>query len=168
MCVRIAPALVVGFFGCGNTATNPTIDAAVLFDSAHGGAGGSMTGSSGSAGGMTNTGGGMPGTGGATTIGSGGSSGGTGSGGSKSDGGLSSTGGTTSNDAGPTKDGEAVTVRIGVSLIGLDQARRNLDQDMPEADFERVVAHAKSAWESQLAKIDVEGGTAAERRQGAC
>jgi beta-glucanase (GH16 family) len=107
MCVRIAPALVVGFFGCGNTATNPTIDAAVLSDSAHGGAGGSMTGSGGSAGGMTSTGGGMPGTGGATTIGSGGSSGGTGSGGSKSDGGLSSTGGTTSNDAGPTKDGEA-------------------------------------------------------------
>jgi predicted alpha-1,2-mannosidase len=63
-----------------------------------------------------------------------------------------------------TKDGEAVTVRIGVSLIGLDQARRNLDQDMPEADFDRVVARAKSAWESQLAKIDVEGGTAAERR----
>jgi predicted alpha-1,2-mannosidase len=63
-----------------------------------------------------------------------------------------------------TKDGEAVTVRIGVSLISPEQARRNLDQDMPEADFDHVVARAKSAWESQLAKIDVEGGTAAERR----
>jgi len=111
MCVRIAPALVAGFFGCGNTATSPTIDAAVLFDSVYGGAGGSMTGSGGRADGKIGTGGGMPGTGGATTIGNGGSSGGTGSGGSKSDGGPSSTGGTTSNDAGPTKDGEADTQR---------------------------------------------------------
>jgi predicted alpha-1,2-mannosidase len=63
-----------------------------------------------------------------------------------------------------TKEGEAVTIRIGVSLISLEQARRNLDQDMPAADFDAIVGRAKLAWEQQLGKIDVEGGTDAERR----
>ena len=63
-----------------------------------------------------------------------------------------------------TKAGEAVTVRIGVSLISLEQARRNLEQEMPEADFDRIAGRAKSEWEHQLAKIDVEGGTEAQRR----
>lgn len=63
-----------------------------------------------------------------------------------------------------TKEGGTVTVRVGVSLIGLEQARHNLDQDMPEADFDRIAGRAKSAWERQLGKIDVEGGTAAQRR----
>lgn len=63
-----------------------------------------------------------------------------------------------------TREGEAVTVRIGVSLISLEQARRNLDQDLPAADFDRIAGRAKSEWERQLAKIDVEGGTEAQRR----
>jgi predicted alpha-1,2-mannosidase len=63
-----------------------------------------------------------------------------------------------------TKEGETVTVRIGVSLISLEQARRNLGQDTPAADFDRIAGRAKSAWERQLGKIDVEGGTAAQRR----
>ncbi|MGO9229376.1 MAG: GH92 family glycosyl hydrolase [Bryobacteraceae bacterium] len=63
-----------------------------------------------------------------------------------------------------TKAGETVTVRIGVSLISLEQARRNLDRDMPEADFDRIAGRAKSAWERQLGKIDIEGGTNAQRR----
>ena len=63
-----------------------------------------------------------------------------------------------------TKEGEAVTVRIGVSLIGLEQARRNLEQDMPGADFDGIAGRARSEWERQLAKIDVEGGTEGQRR----
>ena len=63
-----------------------------------------------------------------------------------------------------TKQGEAVTVRIGVSLISPEQARRNLEQDMPEPDFDRIAGRAKSAWERQLGKIDIEGGTEAQRR----
>jgi predicted alpha-1,2-mannosidase len=63
-----------------------------------------------------------------------------------------------------TQAGEAVTVRIGVSLISPEQARRNLEQDMPEADFDKIAGRAKSAWERQLGKIDIEGGTEAQRR----
>lgn len=63
-----------------------------------------------------------------------------------------------------TKEGEAVTVRIGVSLISVEQARRNLAPEMPQADFDGIAERAKLAWERQLGKIDVEGGTEAQRR----
>jgi predicted alpha-1,2-mannosidase len=60
--------------------------------------------------------------------------------------------------------GETVTVRVGVSLIGLEQARRNLQAEIPVADFERVKAGARAEWERELAKVEVSGGTEAERR----
>ncbi len=63
-----------------------------------------------------------------------------------------------------TKAGEAVTVRVGVSLISVEQAERNLRAEMPEEGFDPVVARAKSAWERQLAKVEVQGGTAAARK----
>jgi putative alpha-1,2-mannosidase len=63
-----------------------------------------------------------------------------------------------------TKEGEAVTVRIGVSLISVEQTRRNLAQEMPQADFDGIAERAKLAWDRQLGKIDVEGGTEAQRR----
>src|ERR1035438_4125213 len=55
-----------------------------------------------------------------------------------------------------TKAAEAVTVRIGVSLISEEQARRNLDADMPDAAFDHVVVRAKSEWERQLSKIEID------------
>jgi predicted alpha-1,2-mannosidase len=63
-----------------------------------------------------------------------------------------------------TKQGETVTVRIGVSLISPEQAERNLRAEMGEANFDGIVARAKTAWEKQLTKIEVTGGTAAARK----
>jgi predicted alpha-1,2-mannosidase len=63
-----------------------------------------------------------------------------------------------------TRQGEAVTVRIGVSLISVEQAERNLHAEMPEEGFDPVVARAKAVWERQLAKVEVQGGTAAARK----
>jgi len=63
-----------------------------------------------------------------------------------------------------TKEGEAVTVRIGVSLISLEQAERNLAADTPNSDFDQAVARARSAWERELGKVTLEGGSEAERK----
>ncbi len=63
-----------------------------------------------------------------------------------------------------TREGDAVTVRIGVSLISVEQAERNLRAEMPEEGFDAVVARAKSAWEKELAKVELQGGTAAARK----
>jgi predicted alpha-1,2-mannosidase len=63
-----------------------------------------------------------------------------------------------------TKAGERVTVRVGTSLIGAEQARRNLDREMPRADFDGVVQAARAEWDGELGRIEVAGGTAAQRR----
>ncbi|HUB80707.1 MAG TPA: GH92 family glycosyl hydrolase [Bryobacteraceae bacterium] len=60
--------------------------------------------------------------------------------------------------------GETVSVRIGVSLIGPQQAARNLAADIGDAPFDSVVARAKSQWEQELARIEIRGGTAEQRR----
>jgi predicted alpha-1,2-mannosidase len=63
-----------------------------------------------------------------------------------------------------TTEGEAVTVRVGVSLISLEQARRNLDAETPDSGFGQAVARARAAWENELGRIEIRGGSDAERR----
>lgn len=63
-----------------------------------------------------------------------------------------------------TGDGEKVTVRIGTSLIGVEQAERNLKAELPEADLDKVAAGARAEWERELGRIEVQGGTEAQRK----
>ncbi len=66
--------------------------------------------------------------------------------------------------AGFGPDAGTVTVRIGTSLISYDQAARNLETEIPAADFDKVAARAKAAWERALSQIEIRGGTEAQRR----
>lgn len=50
------------------------------------------------------------------------------------------------------KDG----LQIGVSLISLEQARRNLEAEIGERKFEEVVAGTKAAWETYFRRIEIE------------
>ena len=63
-----------------------------------------------------------------------------------------------------TREGEAVTVRIGTSLISLEQARLNLTREIGGADLDKVTAIAKAEWERELHKIEISGGTDDQRR----
>jgi predicted alpha-1,2-mannosidase len=63
-----------------------------------------------------------------------------------------------------TKQGEGITVRVGTSLISAEQARRNLDREIPRPDFDRVVADARAEWDRELGRIEIAGGSEAERR----
>ena len=48
-------------------------------------------------------------------------------------------------------------LRIGLSLISLEQAKRNLEAEMPGGDsFETVVAMARAKWEEQLGRVKIE------------
>lgn len=59
-----------------------------------------------------------------------------------------------------TAAGDTVSVRVGVSLISLEQAERNL----PAGDFAQVEARARAEWERELGRIEIRGGTEAQRR----
>jgi predicted alpha-1,2-mannosidase len=63
-----------------------------------------------------------------------------------------------------THAGERVGLRIGMSFISVDQARQNLEREIPRWDFEAAKAQARDVWNRELGKIAVKGGTEAERR----
>jgi predicted alpha-1,2-mannosidase len=59
-------------------------------------------------------------------------------------------------------DAPTVKVRIGTSFISLEQARRNLDRELPDFDLAAAYGRARSAWDHGLSRIDVSGGTPAQ------
>jgi predicted alpha-1,2-mannosidase len=63
----------------------------------------------------------------------------------------------------PTTAGEQIEVRIGLSYISADQARRNLLLDAGGKNFEAVKASTRAEWDHSLGKVDVTGGTERQR-----
>jgi len=57
-----------------------------------------------------------------------------------------------------------VIIRFGLSYIDADQALANLNKEIPAPDFEKLRADAKAIWEKTLGRIEVKGGTEAQRR----
>jgi predicted alpha-1,2-mannosidase len=54
--------------------------------------------------------------------------------------------------------------RYGISFISVEQAKKNLEREIPEWNFERVKGTAKARWNETLGQIAVEGGTDEQRR----
>jgi predicted alpha-1,2-mannosidase len=63
----------------------------------------------------------------------------------------------------PTAQGERIEVRVGLSYISEDQARRNLEREIPAWNFERVESDTRAEWNKALAGIETEGGTKRQR-----
>lgn len=57
-----------------------------------------------------------------------------------------------------------VHVQIATSFIGPEQARQNLEREIGDWDFERLVQDAAGQWSGLLGRIQIEGATAAQRR----
>lgn len=53
--------------------------------------------------------------------------------------------------------GEALFVKIGYSLVGVDGAEKNLAYEIPAFDFDGVRAAAAAAWDDELSRMDVDG-----------
>ncbi len=57
-------------------------------------------------------------------------------------------------------DSRTVTMRIGTSLISVEQARRNLDREIPSGTrFEQVQAAARRRWDALLGRVEVPGAS---------
>lgn len=57
------------------------------------------------------------------------------------------------------KQGEQIMVQVGISFVSMENAKMNLDKEMPGWNFEGAVAEAKTAWNNYLGRIEVSGGT---------
>jgi predicted alpha-1,2-mannosidase len=63
-----------------------------------------------------------------------------------------------------TTKGEQINVRVASSFISPEQALLNLTRETGEKDFETVKNEGKQAWNNQLGRIAVEGGTDDQQR----
>ena len=58
---------------------------------------------------------------------------------------------------------EQVEVRMGVSFVSIANARENLEAEQGSKHFDELRAAARAAWEKDLGRIRVEGGTADQK-----
>lgn len=58
-----------------------------------------------------------------------------------------------------TKKGQKVNLKVASSFISPEQAELNLKRELAAYSFEQVKQQAKAAWNKQLGRIKVEGGT---------
>lgn len=61
-----------------------------------------------------------------------------------------------------TKAGEQILLKVALSPVSIEGARKNLATELPGWDFDKVRADAKAAWNKELSKIEVSGGTDAQ------
>ena len=58
-----------------------------------------------------------------------------------------------------TSAGEQVLIRLGISFVSIEGARKNLEAELPHWDFDKVVEQAREIWNKKLDKIEITGGT---------
>jgi predicted alpha-1,2-mannosidase len=63
-----------------------------------------------------------------------------------------------------TQRGEEVYARVASSFISLEQAELNLQREIGKDNFEQVKVKAKAAWNKELSRMTVEGGTVEQTR----
>ncbi len=61
------------------------------------------------------------------------------------------------------QDNEPIEVKVGISYISIEQARLNLEGEIPDWDFEGIRQRAEDAWREALGSIEVCGGDEDER-----
>jgi predicted alpha-1,2-mannosidase len=63
-----------------------------------------------------------------------------------------------------TSEGEEISVKIGTSFVSVEEARRNLEAEIPGWDFDQVAAAAEAAWNRALGQITVQSVSETRRR----
>ncbi|WP_430972644.1 GH92 family glycosyl hydrolase [Sunxiuqinia rutila] len=58
-----------------------------------------------------------------------------------------------------TKDQEQVLVKVALSYVSIDGARKNMEAELPHWDFDLVKQQAEDVWNSELSRVQLEGAT---------
>jgi predicted alpha-1,2-mannosidase len=65
----------------------------------------------------------------------------------------------------PTEDNDTRLMKVGISYVSTEQARLNLETELPHWDFDLIVNESADEWNRWLSRIEIEGGTVKERRR---
>ena len=63
-----------------------------------------------------------------------------------------------------TKQGKQILVKVALSAVSAEGARHNLDSEISGWDFEKIVNRAENAWNAELGKIKVTGGSGDQQK----
>ena len=58
-----------------------------------------------------------------------------------------------------TAAGESIEVKVGISYVSVENARKNLEAEIPGWDFDEVREAARKEWDENLSRIKITGGT---------
>jgi predicted alpha-1,2-mannosidase len=62
-----------------------------------------------------------------------------------------------------TSPSQTIQMKVAISYCGIEQARLNLQTELPHWNFDQVRAEARAVWNQWLGRIQVEGGTDAQK-----
>ncbi|MCK5814843.1 MAG: glycoside hydrolase family 92 protein, partial [Flavobacteriaceae bacterium] len=62
------------------------------------------------------------------------------------------------------KDKPSVMIKVALSRVSVEGARKNLEAEIPHWNFELVKNNARDAWNKELNKIEIKGGTKVQKR----
>jgi predicted alpha-1,2-mannosidase len=63
-----------------------------------------------------------------------------------------------------THEGEQIVVKVGISAVSIEGARKNLEAEAQWRSFDKIKSEAKLLWNDSLKKIAVDGGTVTQKR----
>ncbi|MFT6880499.1 MAG: putative alpha-1,2-mannosidase [Arcticibacterium sp.] len=64
-----------------------------------------------------------------------------------------------------TQTNEVRKMKVGISFVSKEQARMNINSELPHWEFEQCVSDSQEEWNSWLSRIEIEGGTDLEQRR---
>mgnify|MGYP003374008669 CR=1 FL=1 len=64
----------------------------------------------------------------------------------------------------PTKAGEQVEMKVGISFVDMDGARNNFVKEIAGKNFDQVRSEAYGRWNEELGKIRISGGSESEKK----
>lgn len=64
-----------------------------------------------------------------------------------------------------TAANEIRQMKVAISYVSIEEARKNMQAELPHWDFNRIVKESSNEWNEWLSRIQVEGGTLTEQRR---
>ena len=64
-----------------------------------------------------------------------------------------------------TAANEVRQMKVAISYVSIEEARKNMQAELPHWDFNRIVKESSNEWNEWLSRIQVEGGTLTEQRR---
>jgi predicted alpha-1,2-mannosidase len=60
---------------------------------------------------------------------------------------------------------DPVLMKVGISYVSAEQAKKNIEAELDHWDFERVVSDSRKHWNSMLGRIEISGNTEQQQRR---